>query len=696
MPETAVRVYRRYLKLKKEGSEEYIKFLIAIGWLDEAAQRLADVINEETFVSTEGKSKHQLWNQLCELIAKNPDKVTSLKVEAIIRQGLKRYTDQIGVLWNSLADYYIRGGHFERARDIYEEAIQTVITVRDFTQVFDACAQFEKTMIAAQMETMEEEGATEEDDLDLEVRLARLESLMDRRPLLLNSVLLRQNPHNVHEWHKRVTLFEGKPREIINTFTEAVQTVDPKLASGRPHTLWVEFAKFYENNEQVDDARIVFEKAAQVGYKHVDDLACVWCEWAEMELRHDYSDDALKLMQRATTPPKRQVGYHDESEAVQSRVHKSLKVWSLYADLEESFGTFKSCKAVYDKIIDLRIATPQIIINYAMFLEESNYFEEAFKAYEKGIALFKWPNVYDIWNTYLDKFITRYEGTKIERARDLFEQCVEKVPEKFAKEIYLLYAKLEMEYGMARHAMAVYDRATRAVLSGEQPEMFNIYIKQAAEVYGVTHTRAIYEKAIEILPNNEAREMCLRFADLEKKLGEIDRARAIYGHGSQISDPRVAPQFWESWKEFEINHGNEDTVREMLRIKRSVQATYNTQVNFMSAQMLAAQNKKQEGNAEPEDEMQQLEARARQMAQESLQEKAQANKKLLFVRSSTTTEELGEMTKTNNPEEIDIGDEEDETDEEEDVEEIEVQTQSIPSEVFGKLAAQTSGGGEED
>ena len=56
----------------------------------------------------------QLWNKLCELIAKNPDKVTSLKVEPIIRQGLKRYTDQIGVLWNSLADYYIRGGHFER------------------------------------------------------------------------------------------------------------------------------------------------------------------------------------------------------------------------------------------------------------------------------------------------------------------------------------------------------------------------------------------------------------------------------------------------------------------------------------------------------------------------------------------------------------------------------------------------------
>ena len=30
-----------------------------------------------------------------------------------------------------------------------------------------------------------------------------------------------------------------------------------------------------------------------------------------------------------------------QTEVVQARVHKSLKVWSLYADLEESFGTFK-------------------------------------------------------------------------------------------------------------------------------------------------------------------------------------------------------------------------------------------------------------------------------------------------------------------------------------------------------------------
>ena len=46
------------------------------------------------------------------------------------------------------------------------------------------------------------------------MRLARLEFLMDRRPLLLNRVLLRQNPHNVQEWLKRVKLFEEKPKEV--------------------------------------------------------------------------------------------------------------------------------------------------------------------------------------------------------------------------------------------------------------------------------------------------------------------------------------------------------------------------------------------------------------------------------------------------------------------------------------------------
>merc|ERR1719206_1115863 len=466
IPETAVRVFKRYLQMFPENSEEYVDYLVTIDRLDEASQVLAKCVNNAEFTSRQGKSNHQLWNELCDMISKNPTKIQTLNVDAIIRGGLRKYTDQVGHLWNSLADYYIRSGLFERARDIYEESIQTVTTVRDFTQVFDAYAQFEELALSKKMEEVaEQDNPGDEDEVEIELRMGRFESLMDRRPLLLNSVLLRQNPHNVPEWQKRVDLLEGKPRDVVNTFTEAVQTIDPKQAIGKLSSLWVSFAKFYEKNKQPDDARVIFEKATHVAYIKVEELANVWCQWVEVEMR----------------------------------LHKSLKIWSLYADLEESFGTFKSTKAVYDRILELKIASPQIIINFGLFLKENNYFEEAFKAYEKGIALFKWPNVFDIWNTYLTEFLQRYGGKKLERTRDLFEQCLETCPEQYTKPIYLLYAKLEEQHGLARRAMAVYDRAVDAVEKKERFSLFNIYLKKAAEIYGVTRTRSIYEKAIELL-----------------------------------------------------------------------------------------------------------------------------------------------------------------------------------------------------
>jgi len=47
--------------------------------------------------------------------------------------------------------------------------------------------------------------------VEFEMVTARYERLIADRPLLLSSVLLRQNPHNVHEWHKRVKLFPDDP-----------------------------------------------------------------------------------------------------------------------------------------------------------------------------------------------------------------------------------------------------------------------------------------------------------------------------------------------------------------------------------------------------------------------------------------------------------------------------------------------------
>lgn len=89
---------------------------------------------------------------------------------------------------------------------------------------------------------------------------------------------------------------------------------------------------------------------------------------------------------------------------------------------------------------------------------------------------------------------------------------------------------------------------------------------------------------------------------MERKLGEIDRARAIYAHASQFCDPRVNPNFWAEWNSFEIETGSEDTFREMLRIKRSVQAQFNTEASYLAAQMASKQGAGKVGDEEEEEE----------------------------------------------------------------------------------------------
>lgn len=268
--------------------------------------------------------------------------------------------------------------------------------------------------------------------------------------------------------------------QIQNTYESAINTINPRKAVGGLHRLFINYAKFFEEGGSASDpedraerdveaARKVFEKAIKVNFKRVDDLAEVWCEWAEMEVRNENYDEAIKVMQRATNMSsydKRKlnaIAYHDDNLSAQQRLIKSLKLWSFYVDLEESIGSVETTKLVYDRIFELKIANAQTVINYANFLEENQYFEESFKIYERGISLFGYPIAFELWNIFLIKFTKRYGGTKIERTRDLFEQALEECPPKYAKPLYLMYGTFEEEHGLARRAMNIYRRATEAV-----------------------------------------------------------------------------------------------------------------------------------------------------------------------------------------------------------------------------------------
>eukprot|EP00930_Biecheleria_cincta_P082485 TRINITY_DN7220_c0_g2_i1.p1 TRINITY_DN7220_c0_g2~~TRINITY_DN7220_c0_g2_i1.p1 ORF type:complete len:957 (-),score=230.22 TRINITY_DN7220_c0_g2_i1:93-2963(-) len=580
--ETALCAFRRYLMLEPDHVEIYIAYLRTIGRYDEAAHKLSAVVDDEDFSSMEGKTRHQLWMDLCDLVSKHPADIKSLNIESIIRSGIRQFTDEVGRLWISLGDHFIRLGQFEKARDVYEEAMSTVSTVHDFSLIFDAYAKFIESLIAAHMER-EDTSAGSAAEADL--LMLRLEDLLGRRPELISSVKLRQNPHNVHEWLQRAKLYKDTPEKVIRCFTEAVMTVDPQKAEGRLWTLWAAFAKFYESHDDLENARVIFSKSTQVNYRGVDDLASVWCEWIEMELRHREYDEALKVSRQAVSQRKAAASKLDK-DVVQNRLYRSTKLWALSIDLEESLGTTQSTRAAYDATLELKVSNAAMVLSYARFLEDRKYFEDAFKVYERGLKVFNWPHVNDIWLTYLSKFVERYGGRKLERARDLFEQALEKVPPKFARRLHMLYAQLEEDHGLARHALSIYNRATKAVEEKDMFEMYSILIRKTAELFGQTRTREIYDQAIENLPQDRIKDACVRYAKMETMLGEVDRARGIYVHASQFCDPRKEEEFWKVWRGFEVQHGNEDTFRDMLRIKRSVQALF-AQVHFNATDIAA-------------------------------------------------------------------------------------------------------------
>lgn len=62
-------------------------------------------------------------------------------------------------------------------------------------------------------------------------------------------------------------------------------------------------------------------------------------------------------------------------------------------------------------------------------------------------------------------------GSKLERARDLFEQALEKCPPKSCKPLFLMYGQLEEDYGLAKRAMGIYERATQVVADEDKFEV---------------------------------------------------------------------------------------------------------------------------------------------------------------------------------------------------------------------------------
>ena len=757
--ETRCRLLKRYCMLQPTYRATLCQVYIQNHKWGEAAVLYQHMLSS---ASPDHPEYFDWWNALADLCTQHPMEVEQAGVpwEAMVRAGIQManagnnsnsvLAEMQGMLWSKLADSWIRRGEFDLARSVFEEALESVSRVRDFTILFDAYLQFEEGLLEAVAEEMEEEegddtlAAEQQQDendwdillgsagkkdndkpqqptmADMELALARAEYLTARRPILLNRVLLRQNPHNIGEWLERSKLYVKQKEPVLAAaaLEEALQTVRANKANnGSPSSLVTELMKLYEE-ESVYKARDLLDRICnqhEYAFRNPDDLAECYAAWVELELRNEKWDDALAIARGAVAPVNRANG----NKAL--NLTKSLRLWDLLLDLEESLGTVQTTKDAYNRALEIKVATPMHIMNFSSFLAEHKYFEESFTVYERGVELFAFPHpgAKLLWKSYIEAFLKRYKGVKIERVRDLFQRCLETCPPEESSEFFMMNGEFEEEYGLTKRALSVYSAMCQKVPAMEKFTAYQLYIAKTTKYLGLTATRDIYQEAIEKLEDAPAAELCQDFAKMETTLQEIERARAVLTYGAQMADPRRNPEYWKTWNEFEIEHGNEETFREMLRVKRTVEAQFST-INYNAAEMEAGSKL---GNLTNEEAMSMIASREgmevekqqnasaisgfvagskRASEMTNLDEVEQRVAKLRKATAAAGAAQVGGATDNANAgggedEEIDI----DDVDEEE--EEAapapapvkDVKTKAVPAGVFGGLAEETGAGGED-
>jgi pre-mRNA-splicing factor SYF1 len=577
------------------------------------------------FYSKKNSTQYNYWMFLCQIIEKFPEIAKKFNVENIIRHGINKYSEEIGRLWVALANYFIKIKQFNKSREIFEEALEKVLTVRDFTLVFNTYLKFEEELAKSGIEDydnendgngvndnmniddsniesslkeafielkiknedgdlFEDNNSNNNNNLDdneemkltyeekLNFKFLRLNNLLERRPLMLCLTKLRQNPNNVKEWIQKISLCKNYD-SIIETYEEAINTIIPEKAFGNLSELYINYANYYEQYNEIEKMNNIYFRACNVNYNKIHENIDMWCLWIEKQLNFRNYNDAYIIIKTVCTNKK------------YSRYNKSLILWSLYVDLESNFGNEENIRKIYDKMIELKIANIQTIFNYCSYLEKRNFFEETFRIFEQGIFYFQWPGLYDLWIVYIIKFINRYKGKKIERIRDMYEEVIKQCPKDKIKIFYYIFAYYEEEYGSFNHCINILDKGANDVPQNDKAFIYSILISKTSKYFGITKTRNFFNKAMDNLDKDHILEIGLKYISIESKLGELGRARSIFKHLSQFFNPTnevLKEAFWDVWEQFEIIHGNSDTYYDMNVTKSQVKNQYSLNIPLLN------------------------------------------------------------------------------------------------------------------
>ncbi|KAL3827898.1 hypothetical protein ACJIZ3_016700 [Penstemon smallii] len=255
-------------------------------------------------------------------------------------------------------------------------------------------------------------------------------------------------------------------------------------------SVWVNYAKWEESQNDFARARSIWERAIEVDYRD----HTLWLKYADFEMKNKFNNHARNVWNLAV-----------------ELLPRIDQLWYKYIHMEEMLGNVDVARQIFERWMG-------------------------------------WvPDRID-WLSYI-KFELRYN--EVERARVIFERFVDYHPDVSS---WIRFAKFEMKNGDIVRARSCYDRAVIKLKDDEEAEeLFMAYAEFEEKCKETERARRIYKLALDCIPKGKAEELYKKFVAFEKQYGDKEGVEdAIVGKKrfEYEDEVRKNPYNYDAWFDY--------------------------------------------------------------------------------------------------------------------------------------------------
>ena len=358
---------------------------------------------------------------------------------------------------------------------------------------------------------------------------------------------------NVSLWLKYIEM------EISHKYIQHARTLYDRVTSLLPRVdqFWYKYAYMEERLENYAGARAIYEK--WMSWKPTDNA---WLQYVKFEERCGEPSLARAVFER----------YLQE--------HQTAVAFTRYCKFEERHKEFDKARAGYETcihLLDAELLNEEVFIKYAQFEIRRGETERASRVFKLGLERLGSPDkskeLYSafVQHTKLTGKRSEIEQILIDKRRAHYERLVTEDSENF-QDAFFNYIRMEEEAGEIDRAREMYERAVSRVPPGRDKKHWKRYVYlwlfyaqfEETVCQDMDRCRSVYETAVKLLDMKKVSfsKVSKAFAEFELRQMNLPGFRSVLLHAVETSKG-VKRSVARYWVEMELKLGNVSQARQV-------------------------------------------------------------------------------------------------------------------------------------